>query len=140
MEQEMAGRVLTEATLVNLYDVWEAERGFISPENVRRITVTDARVDTKALMLSASARLIRQLGLTESGKQHVSGREVTSYGPVRLTIQDRECPLDVLEAPEDESIIVGWLPLHQLDLVVDPVAHKLTGNPAHGGEHIIEMY
>jgi hypothetical protein len=27
-----------------------------------------------------------------------------------------------------------------LDLVVNPLAGTLTGNPAHGGEHVLELY
>ncbi|MGA2258971.1 MAG: hypothetical protein ABSG53_30240 [Thermoguttaceae bacterium] len=32
------------------------------------------------------------------------------------------------------------IPLENLDLVVDLGARKLIGNPAHGGEHMFEMY
>jgi len=27
-----------------------------------------------------------------------------------------------------------------MDFVVDMTRHQLTGNPAHGGDHIIELY
>jgi hypothetical protein len=30
--------------------------------------------------------------------------------------------------------------LEGLDLVVDTVGQRLIGNPAHGGEHVIELY
>jgi hypothetical protein len=32
------------------------------------------------------------------------------------------------------------MPLHGLDFVVDPVGLRLIGNPAHVGEHTIELY
>jgi hypothetical protein len=59
---------------------------------------------------------------------------------VRLTIQGRHCPVDVLEVPDDVPVLIGQIPLENLDLVVDPRGGKLIGNPAHGGEHAFEMY
>jgi hypothetical protein len=35
--------------------------------------------------------------------------------------------------------LIGQLPLEALDLVVNPLAGTLTGNPAHGGEHVLEL-
>jgi hypothetical protein len=60
MGTEAIGRVLTEATIENLKDLWNAEQGLLPPEN--------------------------------------------------------------------------------LDLVVDLRARRLTGNPAHGGEQVFELY
>jgi hypothetical protein len=62
------------------------------------------------------------------------------YDPVRLTIMDRDCTVDVMEVPDGFPALVGQIPLGFLDFVVDPRSPRLIGNPAHGGEHIIEMY
>ena len=37
-------------------------------------------------------------------------------------------------------VLVGQIPLEGLDFVVDLANQRLIGNPAHGGEHIIELY
>jgi hypothetical protein len=37
-------------------------------------------------------------------------------------------------------VLIGQIPLERLDFVVDPQGNRLIGNPAHGGEHIIEAY
>jgi hypothetical protein len=37
-------------------------------------------------------------------------------------------------------VLIGRIPLDMLDLVVDPQARRLIGNPAHHGEHILELY
>ena len=42
MELDTMGRVLTEATIENMEDLWACKRGLIPPEQVRRIVVTDA--------------------------------------------------------------------------------------------------
>lgn len=139
------GRVLTEATIENLEDLWAVRQGHLPPDQARRITVTDALVDTGATLLSLPTRLIRQLGLTEQyRKQALDSRgnvgAAKVYGTVRLTIQGRACPTDVVEVPDNVPVLIGQIPLEYLDLVVDLRDRKLIGNPAHGGEHILEMY
>ena len=144
MGTETMGRVLTEATIENLKDLWNAEQGLLPPEKVRRITVSDALVDTGATLLSLPTRLIRQLGLSPHRTRKVissSGvTEATIYDVVRLTIQDRDCPVEVMEVPDEVPVLIGQLPLENLDLVVDLQGRRLTGNPAHGGEQVFELY
>jgi len=144
MGNEAMGRVLTEATIENLRDVWDAERGMLAQDQVRRITVPDALVDTGATLLSLPTRLIRQLGLTPRRTRTVisssGATEATVYEAVRLTIQDRECTTDVIEVPDEVPVLIGQLPRENLDLVVDLRARRLTGNPAHGGEQVFELF
>ena len=101
-------------------------------------------MDTGATTLALPKRFINQLGL-----QHIRARRartsagsvmLQAYGVVRLTIQGRDWTGDVLEIPDDCPTLIGQIPLEGLDFVIDPVGQKLIGNPAHGGEHIIELY
>jgi predicted aspartyl protease len=144
METEIVGRVLTEATIESLRDLWDVQRGLNSTDEVRRIHVADALVDTGATMLSLPTRLIRQLGLNEQYKKRVLSSigvgEATVYDAVRLTIQDRCCTMDVMEVPDNVPVLIGQLPLEQLDFVVDLRSRSLIGNPRHGGEHVFELY
>jgi predicted aspartyl protease len=144
LEPETMGRVLTEATMENLEDLWAAKRGLVSPEDVRRIVVPDALVDTGATLLSLPRRLISQLGLARTGTKRIisstGGGEAGMYEAVRLTIRGRTCTMDVMEVPDDVPVLIGQLPLEHLDLVVDLRSRSLIGNPAHGGEHVYELY
>jgi hypothetical protein len=65
---------------------------------------------------------------------------VAVYEAVRLTIDGRFCSVDVMEVPDDIPVLVGQIPLEMLDLVVDPQGRRLTGNPAHNGEHILDLF
>ncbi len=144
MESDTMGRVMTEATIENLEDLWAVKRGLIPPEQARRITVPDALVDTGATLLSLPTRLIKQLGLTKVSSKRVTsstgGGEAAVYEAVRLTIKDRFCTMDVMEVPDDVPVLIGQLPLEHLDFVVDLRSRSLIGNPAHGGEHVYELY
>jgi predicted aspartyl protease len=128
----------------NLGDLFEVERGTRKPGEVRTVEVTDALVDTGATTLSIPTRLIAQLGLkrvrTRRARTSAGILEFGVYDPVRLTIQGRDCPIQVAEVPDDCPVLVGQVPLELLDWVVDPAGQRLIGNPAHGGEQMFEMY
>ena len=138
------GCVLTEATIENLKDLWDEERGLCPPARVPRMTVPDALVDAGETLLLLPTRLIRQLGLREQYKKRVVSSlgvaEASVYDAVRLTIQGRTCTMDVMEVPDDVPVLIGQLPLVHLDFVVDPQSRSLVGNSAHGGEHMFDLY
>jgi clan AA aspartic protease len=138
------GRVTTEATIENLKDLWDVDRGRLSADQARRIVVTDALVDTGATGLSLPTRIIQRLGLEKRRSKRVTSStgvcEVGVYEAVRLTIQGEECTVDVVEVPDEVPVLIGQVPLELLDFVVDPRNRRLIANPAHGGEHMLEMY
>ena len=144
METDTMERVLTEATIENMEDLWAVKRGLMTAEEVRRIVVTDAWVDTGATLLSLPTQMIRQLGLEYTASKRVTSctgpSEAGLYSAVRLTIQGRSCTMDVMEVPDDVPVLIGQIPLEHLDFVVDLRSRTLIGNPAHGGEHVYELY
>ena len=139
------GRVLTTAKIENAGDLWAVRQGQTTDEDVRRITVDDALVDTGATTLALPTRYIQELGLEKAyEKQATSSRgvgPVSVYEAVRLTLfDDRFCTVDVIEVPDDVPVLIGQIPLEMLDLVVDLQGRRLIGNPAHNGEQILELY
>lgn len=143
VEDDSMGRVTTHITVENLKDLWKAENGMIPVQQVRRVDIMDALVDTGASTLSLPTRMIEKLGLKKVRERQVittTGiREANLYEAVRLTVMGRDCTVDVLEVPNSVPALVGQVPLELLDLVVNPVAGTLTGNPEHGGEHVLEL-
>jgi predicted aspartyl protease len=144
METNGMGRVLTEAKIENTEDLWAAKRGLLSDDQIRRVQVDNALVDTGATLLSLPSSLIRQLGLDKTGSKRVmsstGGGVADLYSAARLTIQGRSCTMDVMEVPDGVPVLIGQIPLEHLDFVVDQGNQVLIGNPAHGGEHVYELY
>src|SRR5262245_38361309 len=141
MELTIVGKVLVPAKIENLQDLYEASIGLRSTDQVRTVDVSDALVDTGATMLSLPERYVAQLGLTSLRNHRArTSRGVADFGlysTVQLTIQGRDCRLDVCEVPDDCPVLIGQIPLEQLDFVVDPVGQRLIGNPEHGGQQMI---
>jgi predicted aspartyl protease len=144
METNTMRVVLVTALIENYYDVKSAEEGLISDVKVRRLEVPDARVDTGATYVSMPLRLINQLGLkrikTVQAKTTAGPVSFGIFEPVKLTIQGRDCEVRVAEVADNCPVLIGYIPLEQLDFVVDTKNQQLIGNPDHGGEFMIDMY
>lgn len=126
MGAEEMGRVLTEATLFNQFD--------LSGDRVRCVAVSDAVVDEGIVFLALPEDIITQLGL---------GVHRTWEGlrtdAVRVEIMGREAVGEANVLIEGEPVYIGHGTLTMMDWVIDRDAKKLIGNPAHGGEHILEV-
>ena len=144
METKTMGKVLVTSKFENMQDLTRVKLGLIPADQVRFVEVSDALVDTGATMLSLPKRVIAQLGLDRVRSRKfrtTSGlAEFGIFDVVRLTIQGRECKVEVSEVPDECPVLIGQIPLEALDFVVDPVGQKLIGNPDHGGEHMADMF
>ena len=144
MENSTMGKVLVAARLENMEDIVAVKFGKLAPSEVRCVEVDDALIDTGATMLSMPQRYIKQLGLDRirtRGARTTNGvAEFGVYSLVQLTIQGRDCRVDVAEIADDCPVLIGQIPLESLDFVVDPIGQRLIGNPDHGGEHMIDLF
>lgn len=143
METTM-GKVLVAAKLENLADLFDVEQGRLRDEQVRRIEIPDAFVDTGATTLLLPRRVIASLGLQPLRTRQARGIggtvDMTMYRAVRLTVQGRDCVVDVGEIPDDFPVLIGQVPLELLDWVVDSKQQRLIGNPEHGGQHMLDVF
>ena len=133
MDIETMGRVTVKAKIENLSDLHLAKRHLLPSDQVRIVEVDDALVDTGATTLSMPRNLIERLGLdlvrTRKAVTGAGRKAFRFMGPCRLTIQGRDCPTDVIELPDECPVLIGQIPLEQLDFVVDMPGQKLIGNP-----------
>jgi predicted aspartyl protease len=143
MGLDAMGKILITVKIKSYEDLALVRREMLSADQVHSLEVHDAVVDTEFLFLGVPKRLIKKLGLHPFGTRQIdtsAGRATVRRYCVSFSILDREVSTEAVELPDDSPVLVGWLCLHQLDLVVDPVGQCLTGNPEHGGEWIEEFY
>ena len=142
METATMGKVIVTAKIENLDDLLGVQTGRNTADKVRSLEVKDASVDTGANMLGMPKPMIAQLGLlpfrTRSARTAAGTVPVTIYQWVRVTVQGRDCNCDVMELPDDCPVVIGQIPLEQLDFVIDPMKQRLIGNPDHGGQHMLD--
>jgi predicted aspartyl protease len=145
METATMGSVTVPVTIENVSELYLAEKGQLTPDQVHRLEIPDALVDTGSTYLSMPLSLIHQLGFTKpyatrTAQTTVGPMSRGVFGPVRLTVEGRIFHGDVTEVDERCPVLIGQLALEGLDMIVDPKGQKLVGNPAHGGEQMIELY
>ena len=132
----------TRIELANQDDLVAVRLGVLNPEEVRRLTVGDALVDTGATGLCLPTPLIEQLGLTPLRKTHAQTAngivERVIYSEVEYTVLERSDSIRVTDLPEGMPVLVGHMILEALDLCVD-MQKGLIHNPAHDGAWMIKI-
>lgn len=107
------------------------------------VVVRQALVEPASLFTRLPADMIRDLCLIPNGRlvplRDGDIRTGRIHASVRIGINGRDCATDVVEDIHTSSVVVGRLTLLELDLVLGE-AGNIVGNPAHGGEWIVDMY
>ena len=134
------GKVYTDITLKNVKDIMKAEEGFIKESEIRQ-TAVHAMVDTGTGSLVINEELRQQLGLELKGERYATLADDTRQmvkiaGLVEINWKNRSMTCQPLVVSDAGEILLGAIPLEDMDLMVDPVRQVLTG--AHGDE-IVSM-
>ena len=135
------GDVYADITLTNSCDTTNAQRGVISKKDIRTLK-TNALVDTGASTLIINDDVCEKLGL-QIESMHTStlanGQKAPCKvtEPVRIIWHDRESVCRAYVLPGLEDILLGAIPLEDMDLIIDPRQGVLTGK--HGDIAMIRV-
>jgi clan AA aspartic protease len=134
----MMGTVFEEITLKNAVDVENASQGLITKKNVRETTV-QAVVDTGAATLVIDETMQKELGLRTKHLHEstlANGEKVICKiaAPVEICWKNRSMVCEPWVVPGADYILLGAIPLENMDLIVDPKNQKLVGR--HGDEQL----
>jgi len=129
------GTVFTEITLKNGSDLVRLHDGNITAKDVRSLAV-NALVDTGAVTLVINEDICQKLGLSIEDTRTAflaGGGEIPCKitEPVRIFWKNRNASCRAWVLP-GEDILLGVIPLEEMDLAVDPVNQELFG--IHGDE------
>ena len=128
------GIVHAEITLKNSFDCANYQRGLIKEQDVHSVSVT-AVVDTGAMSLVISDELCQMLALRIQGEKIAlvaNGQRVSCKvtEPVNIYWKNRYSSLSAVVIPGAEKVLLGAIPLEDMDLIVNPITQELIG--AHG--------
>ena len=132
------GEVNVEITLRNSADIVRAGDGMITEQNIRSAAVT-AVVDTGAMSLVIGDELRNRLGLAivESRTVSLAGGSKAYCNvaePVQICWKNRISVIRPWVLPDEKEVLLGVIPLEEMDVMVDPVNNTLVG--IHGDEII----
>ena len=93
---------------------------------------TKALVDTGALHLRIPQHISNQLKLKQLEEREVtiadgSKKLVPYVGPVKITFNNRNCFTGAMVFGEE--VLLGAIPMEDMDLVIQPALLKVTANP-----------
>ena len=133
------GITYAEILLSNTGDIANFERGNIVESQVRTTSV-NALVDTKTRTLVIKEEIREKLGLSIKGLRRSSLADSSKQvykitEPVTIRWKDRETDCRAVVVPSAEEVLLGVIPLEDMDLTVNPVKQQLEG--AHGDEPLL---
>jgi len=128
------GLVYAEIELISGDDLALHRRGFIKEDQIKRLKV-DALVDRGAYMLAINEHIKAQLDLPVLDKQiaHLAdGREIELeiVGPVEVRFENRATTVRAMVLPGDAEVLLGSIPMEDMDVLIDPKQQRLVVNPA----------
>jgi clan AA aspartic protease len=127
------GFVHAEIELVSGDDLALHRRGFLAEEEIKHMRVT-ALVDSGAYNLVISEHIRAQLNLPIIEERLArladeSEKKVKVAGPVEIRLENRRTTTNALVFPGDVEVLLGSIPLEDLDVVIDPRRQRLIVNP-----------
>ena len=127
------GLIHTEIELLNGDDLAFVRRSQMDLADVRRMKVT-ALVDSGAHMLAINESIRDQLGLLKVDERlaELADGRTALYdvvGPVEIRIPHRRCSVDAIVLPGDAEVLLGAIPMEDMDLVINPKKQTVEVDP-----------
>lgn len=129
------GLVYAEIDLISVDDIVLHRRGFIKESEIKQVRV-NALVDSGAYMLAINENIKAQLDLPLIEKQFSrladeSLLELEVVGPVEVRFENRSTTVRAIVLPGNAEVLLGAIPMEDMDVLIDPKKQKLVVNPEH---------
>lgn len=132
---EEMGLVYADIELINAGDLYLYQKGYIKEDEIKRVVV-NALVDSGAYMLAINQTVKAQLDLPVLEEQIAKMADETEIkleivGPVEIRFENRSTTVRAAVLPGNAEILLGSIPMEDMDVLIDPKQQKLIVNPAH---------
>ena len=129
------GLIYADIELINAIDLGLAKRHEIGEEEVKRMHV-NMLVDTGSVYMCINETVQEQLQLevVEKRKGQLADGSVVEYdvvGPIEVRFKNRRCVVDAMVIPGDNELLLGAIPLEDMDVLINPYRRELVVNPDH---------
>jgi clan AA aspartic protease len=128
------GLVYADIELIRSDDLALQRAGYLQDRQVRRMRVK-ALVDSGTCMLAINENFRVQLNLAKLDEQLAeladgSKQLLDIVGPVELHFENRRTTVDAMVLPDDAEVLLGSIPMEDMDVLIDPKRQTLIVNPA----------
>ena len=129
------GLVYAEIELINGDDLGMARRYLIDEDEVKRMHVT-ALVDSGSYMMAINENIQAILQFPVTGKKNAQladGRivECDVVTSVELKFKNRSTVCRAMVLPGDAEVLLGSIPMEDLDVIIHPSRQELIVHPDH---------
>lgn len=129
------GLIYADIELINAIDLGLSKRHEIGEEEVKRMHV-NMLVDTGSVYMCINETVQEQLQLevVEKRKGQLADGSVVEYdvvGPIEVRFKNRRCVVDAMVIPGDNELLLGAIPLEDMDVLINPYRRELIVNPDH---------
>jgi clan AA aspartic protease len=129
------GLVFAEIELTNGGDAYMFRQGMIEEAEIKQIMV-NALVDSGAYMLTINNDVRNQLDLPFIEKQLATLADETQVeidivGPVDVRFENRSTTCRAVVLPNAGEVLLGAIPMEDMDVLIHPREEKLVVNPKH---------
>ncbi len=129
------GLVYAEIELINAIDLGNARQYKITEDEIRRTRV-NMLVDSGSvyMCINESVQEQLQLAVVEKRKGRLADGRVVEYnvvGPIEIRFKNRRCVVDAMVLPGDNELLLGAIPMEDMDVVIDLYRRELIVNPEH---------
>ena len=124
------GLVYADIEIVSAEDLALARRGYIKEENVKSKKVR-ALVDSGAYMMCINEHIQVQLDLAKVSSMEAeladgTLKTVDVVGPIVVNFSNRTTSCNAAVLPGESEVLLGAIPMEDLDVVIDPKLQTLT--------------
>jgi clan AA aspartic protease len=129
------GLVYAEIELINGDDLAMVRRQKMDADEVRRMTVTSL-VDTGAYMLCINEEIQEQMQfpVVEKRKGQMANGDIAEFdvvSSVELRFKNRRTMCNAMVLPSGNEVLLGAIPLEDMDVLIHPQRQELIVNPDH---------
>ena len=127
------GLIYADIELVSGEDLVLHRLGQIQESQIKKIK-TKALVDSGAYLLAINENIKNQLDLKKVDEQEMelaNGKieKVEIVGPIDIRFENRRCNCDAVVLPANSEVLLGAIPMEDLDVIIEPKSQTMVVNP-----------
>lgn len=129
------GLVYAEIELINAEDLALSRKFYIGEDEIKRMKVTGL-VDTGSYMLCINESIQAQMQFPVMEKrigQMANGERIECdvVSQVEVRFKNRRTICNAMILPGDSEVLIGAIPLEDMDVLIHPLRQELIVNPDH---------